>query len=204
VAAMGLEVQSYIGADSSEYIELVSELRINTFKEFPYLYSGNLAYEKEYMQGYTADVQAMITLARVDNRLAGIATGIPLVSDSDIVKDANLAFTQNNLDSSQYYYYGEIIVLPEYQKQYIAKQLLSVQDEIIKAWDYRYSCLLTVIREDNHPQRPALYLSSDRAWERLGYIKMNLQSHYHWPTIMSDASVRECVHPMQFWKKVLV
>src|SRR3990167_4137978 len=102
---MGVTVEIYVGKDSADYIEAVSRLRIQIFKEYPYLYEGELDYERRYMQGYTSDDKAMIAIARVDGILAGVSTGIPLVSDSEIVSDAKKVFSQENIDIGDFYYY---------------------------------------------------------------------------------------------------
>lgn len=197
------EIKIYVGSNARQYIDLVSQLRITAFKEYPYLYEGNLDYEREYMGGYTADMQAMITIATLDGKIVGVATGIPLVSNSDIVKDAKATFETHHLNPQDYYYYGEVIVMPEYKGNGLAKKLFDAQDEKIKEWGYKHTCILTVMRDENHPQKPIGYKLTDSVWAKMGFFKMALKANYHWPTIKPDQSVVECEHEMQFWQKNL-
>lgn len=201
---MGLTIDIYVGKDAIEYIDIVSELRIQAFKEYPYLYEGNLDYEREYVHGYAIDGKAMIAVARTDNKIVGISTGIPLVSDSEIVADAKKIFAENGLDVSDYYYYGEVIVLPDFRGRGVTSKLYAEQDNLIKSWGYKHVCILTVMREIDHPLRPANYKSPDKMWEHLGFFRNKLITEYHWPTIQPDMSVEDVKNYLEFWTKDLI
>ena len=196
---MGVTVEIYVGKDSADYIEAVSRLRIQIFKEYPYLYEGELDYERRYMQGYTSDDKAMIAIARVDGILAGVSTGIPLVSDSEIVSDAKKVFSQENIDIGDFYYYGEVIVLPEFRGQGITTKLYSSQNDLIKTWGFKHVCILTVLIYEHHPLKPLTYRSPDGMWQHLGFFRNKLSVDYHWPTIQPDSSVKDVSNTLEFW-----
>jgi len=72
------------GAAVLPYLEGVAELRIAVFREFPYLYDGDPAYEREYLRVYAASEKSVIVLALDDGRIVGASTGLPLAeSDAD-------------------------------------------------------------------------------------------------------------------------
>lgn len=200
---MGLSIEILIGKDSNDYIEKISQLRIEAFKEYPYLYQGELAYEKQYVRGYTTDSKAMIAIAKLDGTIAGISSGIPLISESEIVSDAKKIFSAQKINISDYYYYGEIIILPEFRSQGNASKLYSAQDELIKSWGFKYACILTVVREEDHPLKPKDYKSPDKMWEHFGFFRNNLTTKHHWPTIQSDMSVVDIDNILEFWTKKL-
>lgn len=200
---MNITIEIFTGKDSEPYIETVSKLRIEAFKEYPYLYMGELDYERQYMRGYTKDDRAMIAIAKCDGKLAGISTGIPLISDSEIVADVKIIFLNENIDIGDYYYYGELIILPEFKGKGILKKLLLAQDELIQSWGYKHACGLTVVREDNHPLKPAGYKSPDKIGKRLGYLRTKLTTQYHWPTIQPDGTVKDEKNTLEFWIKDL-
>lgn len=200
---MKITIETMIGSEGQKYIELLSTLRINTFREYPYLYEGNLDYEKKYVAGYLTSKQSLIAVAKVDEKIAGISTGIPLISESDIVADAKLLFEQNNINPEHYYYYGEIIVLPEYRQQGLTKKLYAAKEKLVKQWGYQSVCFLTVTRPDNHTLQPLDYEPLDPMWKHLQFHKNNLKINYKWPTLQSDGSVIECDNEMEFWCKAL-
>lgn len=200
---MGVTIEVYVGKDSLDYIETISKLRIEIFKEYPYLYKGDLAYENNYMQGYTQDKRAMIVIAKVDGVLAGVSTGIPLISDSEIVADAKKCFSQQDVEIGDYYYYGEVIVLPEFRGMSLTTKLYEAQNELVKSWGYKHVCILTVVREPDHPLKPNNYVSKDKMWEHLGFFRRKLTVDYHWPTIQPDKSVQNVNNTLEFWAKDL-
>ena len=79
-----------VNLDSIFDQELLRDLVVaknNIFKEYPYLYYGTMAAEKNYMMLYTTDAKATLALAYDDNKIIGISTGIPLLSNADIIND---------------------------------------------------------------------------------------------------------------------
>lgn len=200
---MTITVEIHVGKDAAEYIDYVSQLRIDIFKEYPYLYEGELEYEKQYMHGYTTDKKSMIAVAKVNGELAGVSTGIPLISDSEIVADAKNVFAKQNVEVGDYYYYGEVIVLPKFRGHGITTKLYSEQNQLIQEWGFKHVCILTVVREENHSLKPKDYKSPDGMWKHLGFFRNDLTIDYHWPTIHPDKSVKDVNNTLEFWTKNL-
>ena len=203
VSRMGITVEVYVGKNSADYIDIVSRFRVEMFKEFPYLYEGDSSFERNYMQGYTTDSRAMIAIARVDGVLAGVSTGIPLISSSEVVSDAKNVFSKEKIDIGDYYYYGEVIVLPKYRGLGLTTKLYAAQDELIKSWGFKHVCILTVIRENDHPLKPKDYKCPDMMWGHLGFFRNKLTTEYHWPTFQADKRVKNVNNVLEFWTKLL-
>lgn len=191
------------GEHIKKFISCVSQLRLDMFREFPYLYQGTYEYEKKYMEGYANNSKSMLGLAYAEKTLAGVFTGMPLISDSEIVKDSKLLFIANNIDPSSYYYYGEVLVLPQFRRLRLPNLLSSRMDFEAKNMGFDNACFMAVSRSDDHPLKPKEYVKPDKLWERYGYKKMNLCAKYHWPTIHSDASVKDEENILEYWHKPL-
>ena len=198
---MTIEIKIFIEKDAKSYIEYISKLRIEVFREFPYLYNGDIEYEMKYMKDYTSDQKGMIAVAWKEGEIAGISTGIPLISESEIVAEAHDAFKSHNINSKDCYYYGEIIVLPKFRGLGITSKLYEAQDEIIKKWGFKHACILTVVRESDHPLKPKAYKSLDNMWSHLGFFKNNIRVEFHWPTIQHDGSTKDVKNTLEFWTK---
>ena len=183
------------------YIQTVSEMRIQEFESFPYLYKGNFNYEKEYMIGFSKGLKSCLGVAKIDNHIVGICTGMPLQSDADILKDAELVYRNVGHDPGKYYYFGEFIVLPKYRGFGISRKLSYDMEKIAQNLGYHKICLLTVVRNDKDPRKPKNYKNTDYIWESLGYKPDNLTINYHWPTILQSGEVVDDINPMQFWSK---
>ena len=195
------DIKIYTGENILPYIDFIAQLRIVTFKEFPYLYQGNLEYEKKYLSGYSSTENSMIAIAWIDNKIAGISTGIPLISDSDIVAGAKDLFIKHQINPENYYYYGETIILPKYRGLGLSKKIFSAQDKKAKDLGFHYACMMTVIREMNHPLIPSDYKSPEPLWRKLGFAKNGLKATFNWPTICSDSSINDMPNDLEFWVK---
>lgn len=200
---MNVTVEILTGKDVQKYIVLLSRLRIDNFKEYPYLYEGSMEYEKQCMQGYMSCPHCAFAIAKVDGKIAGALTGIPLVSDSSIGNDAEKIFKLNNLSPSEYYYYGEIFVLKKFRNLAVAASLFAAQNSKVKGLGYKYAVMLTVVREENHPLKPKKYRSPDQLWTRAGFSRMDLVLNCRWPTIQPDGSVKDINNFLEFWAKKL-
>lgn len=200
---LSISVEIVVGSDIQKYIDYVSALRISTFKDYPYLYKGSLNYEKKYIENYILDNKATLAFAKVNNKIAGISTGIPLASNSEIVKDIQVIFHKNNIDISRYYYYGETIVLPAYRRQGLTTMLYQKQNELVRNWGFKYTTILTVMREDDDPLKPKGYQKPDEIWKHLGFYKNGLVCAHNWPTIQKSGEVIEAYNKLELWVKNL-
>ncbi|MBY0424025.1 MAG: GNAT family N-acetyltransferase, partial [Cytophagales bacterium] len=73
------------GKDIEPYISDLGKLRISVFYDFPYLYEGDLAYEKQYLKVYSTHSQGFLFAVYDQKEMVGATTGIPLLFEtSDI------------------------------------------------------------------------------------------------------------------------
>lgn len=52
----------FFGSELSEHLAALALLRITVFREFFYIYDGNLDYEQSYLQTYTRSSNSLIML----------------------------------------------------------------------------------------------------------------------------------------------
>ena len=82
------------------------------FREYPYLYDGDLAYERRYLQSYRDNPSAIVVGAFDDGRLVGASTGTALKGhDPAFVGPVAGA----GLDISRVFYCAESVLLAEYR-----------------------------------------------------------------------------------------
>ncbi len=74
-------IQVLSAGDIARYIPEVADLRIRVFREFPYLYDGDAAYEARYLQRYVQASGSVLVLAQDGRRVVGASTGMPLIQD---------------------------------------------------------------------------------------------------------------------------
>ena len=58
-----LSVRRFTGAALNDYLDAVARLRMEVFRDFPYLYDGTRDYERTYLQTYVRCPQAVVVIA---------------------------------------------------------------------------------------------------------------------------------------------
>jgi len=196
-----MEVKLLKGFEITPFIEEVSKLRIKFFREFPYLYEGNMDYELEYMQGFANNENSLLCIVEVDSKVVACLTGMPLASEADILKGCEKQFEELGHLPSELFYFGEAIVLPEFRGKALTKSMHDKMLESAKANGFSKSCLATVIREKDDPRRPENYWSVYSLCRDLGYCKVPIVMPFSWPTIQPNGDTVEKMNDLKFWLK---
>jgi hypothetical protein len=84
-------VRRFSGAAVREYLDAVAALRIAVFRDWPYLYDGDRAYEREYLDAYAASPDSVFVLAFAGDDIVGASTGLPLADDSAEFRAASMS-----------------------------------------------------------------------------------------------------------------
>jgi GNAT superfamily N-acetyltransferase len=176
----------------------LATLRLEIFKEYPYLYQGQRSDELDYLGTYVEAPDASVVLAYDGNTAAGAVTGMPLVQDARMLA----AFTGAAFPLSQVYYIGELLFRPEYRNSGLGQKLLAVlENHIGSLGSYSKLTCATVERPDDHPIRPHDYIPITRFLARTGFARLSgVTTSFEW--LETDGIKRD--HPMQFWIKDLI
>ena len=77
-----MRVERVAGVDLAPWLDDVARLRVAVFRDWPYLYAGDLAYEREYLRAYARSPGSVVVLALDGGRVVGASTGLPLADDT--------------------------------------------------------------------------------------------------------------------------
>ncbi|WP_424931659.1 GNAT family N-acetyltransferase [Amaricoccus macauensis] len=195
---MNLRVAPMSRAEIEFWLDAVAELRIRVFAEFPYLYDGDMDYEREYLATYRESARAVIVGAWDGDTLVGASTGTPMEDHAD---DFAHAFADQNLDISRIFYCAESVLLPEYRGRGIGAKFFDHREAHARALGREWSAFCAVIRPEDHPARPAIYSPHDGFWTKRGYAKLpGAIAHFSWKDIGNTNETRK---PLQFWIRSL-
>ena len=78
---MTIEVVALSGSEFSAAIPELARLRIRIFREWPYLYDGDLVYEERYLRRFVEADRAFLAVARDGEAVVGAATAAPICID---------------------------------------------------------------------------------------------------------------------------
>ncbi len=188
-----MQISVRTGASLREALPGLAQLRIEVFREFPYLYDGTLDDEEGYLKAFAASQDGIIVSAEDGAHLAGCATGSALSSHPDLA----ILFRAANYDPGKVFYCAEFVLLPDYRGQRIGHAFFDWREAHAERCGYRYSAFCAVIRPDDHPLRPETYSPLDPFWNNRGYRKVpGLVAQLSWK---ETGQAQESDHSMQFW-----
>ncbi len=193
---MSLRFASLSGAAIGEVIDGLAALRIAVFRDWPYLYEGDTAYERDYLQVYRNNARAVIAAAFDGDRLAGAATGLPLAD-----ADPGFQGAFEGQDISDIFYCAESVLLPAYRGQGAGHRFFDLREDHARGLGFRRACFCGVIRPADHPARPPDYSPLDAFWRKRGYAPLpGVVAHFGWRDLGAQ---EETAKPMQFWMRDL-
>ncbi len=194
---MSLSVKRFSGSDAQPYLQDLARLRIEVFREFPYLYEGSLDYERNYLRTYTGVSNSVVVVAFDGPRVVGASTGLPLSSETEEIRKP---FIDHDYDVDRVFYFGESVLEKTYRGQGIGVRFFEEREAHARSLGgFEWTAFCAVQRPDNHPRRPADYVPLDDFWTRRGYRKHpELNTTFSWQDLdESSASPK----PMVFWIK---
>jgi GNAT superfamily N-acetyltransferase len=179
-------------------IPALSGLRIQVFRSWPYLYDGSAEYEASYLAEFVREPGSVLVVARDGSAIIGAATASPLEGQKPDIQNP---FRDQGLDVAQIFYFGESVLLPQYQGQGIGHQFFDAREEAARAAGARQTAFCAVTRPDDHPMRPETPRDLQPFWRARGYAPVEgLTGTLQWQDLGDDF---ESAHAMQFWMRDL-
>ena len=195
---MTIKEQLLTGRSAAKRADSIASLRLDIFREYPYLYDGNREDELDYLQMYAKKPGAFVVEVTESGTIVGAATGIPLCHETEeLIKP----FSDSSYSIEEIFYVGELLFYPAYRNLGLGKRLITrIEQHVRSLGKYRYLLCATIVRSDSHPSCPAGYLPIDSFLARTGFSKLvGITTNLSWREI--DGIKQD--HAMQFWLKPL-
>jgi len=198
-SAPPIQIVPFKGKEVAKLIPEIAKLRIEVFAEYPFLYEGDLDYEKRYLNKFT-EMEDSIAVAAFDGKkLVGVSTGYPFRCEDEALQKV---FLDSGRNPDEYFCYGESVLLKPYRGQGLANAFYSEREKHVREMG-RFSkiCFFTSKRPEDDPRRPADYRPLDGLWKKWGFIK-----HDHLVGKVSYKEIGESAESpkeMVFWIKEL-
>ena len=190
-------IEVFIGKEATPYLEQLAELRIQVFKEFPYLYLGDISYERSYLKKFIDTPNSIIAIATDRARVVGASTGLPLALEDESVQKP---WKEKFISIDQHYYFSESILVKEYRKQGIGRRLFEIRE--LTALDFNKFHTFTfcsVLRPTYHELKPADYKPLHSFWKKFGYHPIpNMLCKMSWLDVGEEEPTEKF---LQFWAK---
>jgi GNAT superfamily N-acetyltransferase len=179
-------------------ISKLAALRIEVFRDWPYLYDGTVDYEADYLREFSDEAGSVLVIAKDGERIVGAATASPIASQKGEFRDAVHRY---GLDVDRHFYFGESVLLPAYRGMGIGHAFFDAREEAARAAGAKATIFCAVIRPQNHDLKPDDGRDLSPFWRSRGYSPVaGLTCTFYWKDI---DQLDETSHPMQFWMRTL-
>ncbi len=194
-----IRIEAMTGPALHAYIPALARLRIEVFREFPYLYDGDQAYEARYLQRYIEAPGGVIVLAFAGDEVVGAATGLPLLQADPAFQRP---FAARDYDPATVFYHGESVLLAPYRGRGIGLRFFTEREAHARRLaDFNWAAFCAVERAPDHSRRPPAYRPLDAFWTKRGYVPHPaLSTRFRWKDIDETG---ESEKTMRFWLKPL-
>lgn len=185
------------GPDLGPWVDALGGLRIAVFREFPYLYEGDLDYERRYLSVYLGCPRARVVLVQdAKGELVGATTCLPLADEDAAFREP---FARAGLDPSGWLYLGESLLLQEWRGRGLGKVFFERREAHAARLGLAKAAFCAVDRPLGHALRPTSHRPLDAFWTSRGYRKRpELRATYRWKDI---GEADESPKTLTFWTR---
>ncbi|MFN6977917.1 MAG: GNAT family N-acetyltransferase, partial [Gemmobacter sp.] len=171
---------------------------IEVFRDFPYLYDGDMDYERGYAASYRDSAGAILVGAFDGPRLVGAATGTPLADHAEAFA---APFSPTGIDIGTVFYCAESVLLAAYRGRGIGHRFFDAREAHARRLGFAHAAFCAVIRPEDHPDRPADYRTLDAFWRGRGYAPLpGVIARFRWRDL---GETGESEKLLQFWHRRL-
>lgn len=194
-----LRFERRYGPAIGDWLEAIADLRMQVFREWPYLYEGDIQTERDYLHIYLNSRRAFALVVFDGEKLVGLTTAMPLTDEDQRIQQP---FHASGFDAARVFYFPEAILLPDYRGRGIYRRFFQEREDYARSFGtYDWAALCTVERPLDHPRRPRNYLPLDPIWQRFGFDKRaDLTTSFDW---LDVGDAQETNKPLVFWVKSL-
>jgi len=194
-----LAIRTVTGEALSPFIPALARLRIAVFRDWPYLYEGDQAYEEDYLRTYIDSSRAAVVLAFDGDVVVGASTCLPLADETPNVQ---APFRSAGIAVDHVFYFGESILLRQYRGTGAGVRFFAEREahaRAVSTCDFAAFC--AVQRPAEHPAKPDNAVPLDGFWCKRGFTPYpQLSCIMHWKEVGAAA---ETPHRLAFWLKSL-
>lgn len=180
----------------------LARLRMEVFREWPYLYDGSYAYERDYIANFSVADGAIVVAARDGDRIVGAATAAPMGGHAD---EFAAPFLAAGHDIEKIFYLGESVLLRAYRGRGLGVAFFEAREAHARALGgFTHASFCAVVRPMTHPLRPEGYVPLDGFWRKRGYEPVpGMVGSFSWLDVGESGESGETAKPMQYWMKAL-
>lgn len=196
---MSLSVTALSGPELRPFLPELARLRIEVFRDFPYLYDGSAQYEESYLSPLLETPDALIVLARDGETVVGASSALPLIRETPGLQAPfrDSGHQTAEFDPADILYLGESVLRAEYRGRGLGHAFFDQREAHARRLGLGITAFCAVQRPEDHPSRPSPYRSLHAFWAARGYTERpDLQTTLSWQDVGDE---HETPKPMRYW-----
>ena len=194
-----VSVEVLQGAAMLPYLDELARLRIEVFRDWPYLYEGDLENERGYLKSFAKSKSSTMVLALArtgaSRVVVGVSTAMALSEESASIRRP---FEEAGHDVSQWFYLAESVLQHEYRGRGLGHAFFDEREAAGKRAGYHKFTFCSVEREANDPRKPTGTRSLEPFWRQRGYAPLGFSCTLKWREVGSSAPTHQ---RLQFWAR---
>ncbi|MCB0595401.1 MAG: GNAT family N-acetyltransferase [Lewinellaceae bacterium] len=193
-----LTILPLAGEAITPYLDALARLRIEVFREYPYLYDGDMAYEQRYLQAFLQAPDSFLVAVLDGAEVVGASTALPLEHESANIRQP---MAEAGYEVEKVFYFGESVLRREYRGRGLGVRFFEERERRARQLG-RFDTLAfcAVVRPEEHPLRPEGYRPLDEFWRRRGFALTDVFCFISWQEVGEEG---ETPKPLRFWMKTL-
>jgi hypothetical protein len=192
-----MQIKVLHGKEIAPYVQDITALCLTVYREYPYLYEGTVSEYEPYIQSYADSPNGIVCLLFEGDRLVGATTGIPIHEMRDRFQEP---FKKIGEDLTSIFYLGEMVLLKGYRgKRYASQMYFEFEQSVKDANRYAKICFCTIKESEDHPLKPAGYVSLEDVCIRAGFIKHEELNFTGYWTVIGETE--ESPQHLYYWIK---
>lgn len=195
-----MEIRLLHGAAIAPFIAELGQLRLEVFREYPFLYDGTAEEDADYLADLTRSERSLLVLAQAHGQVVGASIGLPLADAAQALQEP---FVTRGQDPAKIFYFAQSLVLPAYRGQGLGVRFFIERESYAhKLADFDFCAFCSVERPGVHPLRPADYRPLHGFWRNRGFLRdPSLRSGCVWRDLDEQQTSEKI---MAFWLKALL
>lgn len=197
-APEALTIRTLSGNEIGGALDDLARLRITVFRDWPYLYDGDMEYERRYLSRFAGSGGAVVVGAFAGEQMVGASTASPL---GNHFSEFYEPLAKAGHDPDRLFYLAESVLLEDWRGRGVGVRFFEEREKAAIAQGFREAVFCGVVRPVDHPMQPAGYVPLDDFWRKRGYAPMEgVACRFSWRDI---GDPKETEKPLQFWSKTL-
>jgi GNAT superfamily N-acetyltransferase len=194
-----ITVHPFVGSAIKAYLSSVARLRVEVFREYPFLQERTLDEESDLLKKYAQSPEAILVIVFDGSKIVGASTGIPFKEEAEWLQKP---FLDLELDPSLFFFFTESLLLKPYRGRGIGHHFFDLRENhVSQLGNYSQICFSAIDRSPDHPYRPQDYLLLHDFWKKRGYThRTELQTHFSSRDFYEDLPSTKM---LSFWTKEL-